>query len=92
VIGFAELLNFVLHVYLLLIFVRIILSFVATGAYHPALPLIGQITEPVLAPFRRLLPNAGPFDLSPLFAILAIYLTRALVIAPLNDLGLLLAQ
>ena len=34
--------------------------------------LLSQVVEPVLRPFRRLIPPIAGFDLSPLFAILAI--------------------
>ncbi|MFW5816512.1 MAG: YggT family protein [Wenzhouxiangella sp.] len=39
---------------------------------HPIVPLIFQLTEPVLAPIRRVLPSLGGLDLSPLVAIIGI--------------------
>jgi YggT family protein len=87
VLGFAELVSFVLMLYFWLILIRVILSFVGQGSYHPMVPLITQITEPVLRPIRRVLPDLGGFDLSPLVATLAIMLARVLVVAPLHDLG-----
>ena len=83
----AELIAFVLMLYFWLILIRVILSFVGQGSYSPAVPLIAQITEPVLKPIRRVLPDLGGFDLSPLIATLAIFLARALIVAPLYDLG-----
>ena len=87
VLAVAALLDFVLYLYFWLIIIRIVASFVATDSYHPVFPLLMQLTEPVLAPLRRLLPPLGPFDLSPLVATLAILLARALLVAPLQDLG-----
>ena len=87
VLGFAELLAFVLMLYFWLILVRVILSFVAQGSYSPVVPLIAQLTEPVLKPIRKVLPAPGGFDLSPLVATVAIMLARALLVAPLHDLG-----
>lgn len=46
----------------------------------------------MLAPLRRLLPNLGGLDFSPLVAMLLISLARVLVIAPITDLGLALAR
>jgi YggT family protein len=92
VLGLAELVAFLLMLYFWLILVRVILSFVGQGSYHPMVPLIAQLTDPVLRPIRRVLPDLGGFDFSPLVAMLAIYLARALVVAPLQDLGAMLAR
>jgi YggT family protein len=92
VLGFAELVAFLLMLYFWLILVRVILSFVGQGSYHPMVPLIAQLTDPVLRPIRRVLPDFGGFDFSPLVAMLAIYLARALIVAPLQDLGAMLAN
>ncbi|TKX47447.1 YggT family protein, partial [Halorubrum sp. ASP121] len=61
-----------LVLYLVLIIVNVILSWVGQGFRHPIVPLIYQLTEPVLAPIRRVLPPLGGFDLSPLVAIIVI--------------------
>ena len=52
------------------IFIRIILSWIAPDAYNPATAIITTLTEPVLRPFRRLVPPLGGFDISPVFAII----------------------
>lgn len=39
-----------------------------------------RIVEPALVPFRRLLPNTGEIDLSPLALILAVYLVQGMLI------------
>jgi YggT family protein len=83
----AALLDFLLYLYFWLIIIRIVASFFATDNYHPIFPLLMQLTEPLLAPLRRALPPLGPFDLSPLIATLAILLARALLVAPIQDLG-----
>ncbi len=67
-----RLLRMLLVLYLVLIIVGVILSWVGQGFRHPIVPLIYQLTEPVLAPIRRILPPLGGFDLSPLLAIIAI--------------------
>ena len=87
VLAIATLLDFLLYLYFWLIIIRIIASFFATDSYHPIFPLLMQLTEPLLAPLRRVLPPLGPFDLSPLIATLGILLARALLVAPLRDLG-----
>lgn len=91
VLGLAETLGFMLMLYFWLIIARVVLSFVGQGSYHPMVPLVTQLTEPVLRPVRRLLPSMGGFDLSPMLVMLAIVLARALLVAPLQDLGAMLA-
>lgn len=56
-----------------LIFATIILSWVVmfTQSRSPYIEVIQDLAEPLLAPFRRLLPNMGMIDLSPILAFLA---------------------
>ncbi|WP_376694796.1 YggT family protein [Wenzhouxiangella sp. EGI_FJ10305] len=67
-----RLIRMLLVLYLVLIIVGVILSWVGQGFRHPIVPLVYQLTEPVLAPIRRVLPPLGGFDLSPLIAIIVI--------------------
>ena len=45
-----------------------LLSFVAPGNYSPMNALLTSLCEPVLRPFRRIIPPIGGLDLSPLWA------------------------
>ena len=92
VLALADLVDFALLLYIVLVLVRVVLSFVGADSYHPVVPLVMQLTEPVLKPFRRLIPNVGGLDFSPMVLLLAITLARVLVAKPLLDLGLHLAQ
>ena len=69
-----------MKVFFFALIASVILSWVAPGSYNPAAQLINQICEPLLAPFRRLLPNLGGLDISPIFAFLALQLVNMLVI------------
>jgi YggT family protein len=54
---------------------RVILSWFplqSGGIFGKVNGLLGTITEPLLGPIRRVMPNAGPFDLSPIIALLLI--------------------
>ena len=82
----AEPINTICWVFLIAIFVRVILSWVAPRSYNPGIRIITGLTEPLLAPFRRLLPGLGGLDLSPIFVIIAINLVQKLVVNPLFDL------
>jgi YggT family protein len=61
-----------LSTYFFLIIVAVILSWVGARLRHPVVPLVYQLTEPVLRPFRRIIPPIAGIDLSPLFALIAI--------------------
>ena len=66
-----------LQFYLWAIIAGAILSWVAPQS--PAVQLVFQVTEPILAPCRRLLPAMGGFDLSPIMAILGIQVAEILL-------------
>ena len=67
-----KLLVTLLLTYFVLIIVRVIVSWIANQSRHPLIPLIYQLTEPVLRPLNKLLPRLGGVDLSPLFALIAL--------------------
>jgi YggT family protein len=92
VMALADLIDFVLMLYLGLILVRVLLSFISVERSNPIVPLIAQLTDPVLRPIRRRMPTFGGIDLSPMVAWLAIMLVRVLVVAPILDFGVHLAQ
>ena len=72
ILAFTKLLMAVLWLYFFLILAMVILSWLGGRGRHPIVPLIYQLTEPVLRPFRKLIPSLGGIDLSPLFAIISI--------------------
>ncbi len=66
----------VVNIYFFAVLASIILSWVAMGSYNPTIVLVNQLAEPVLAPFRKLLPPIGGLDLSPILVFLAINVVR----------------
>lgn len=58
----------------------VILSWVAPGSHNPGAQLVNQLCEPLLMPIRRILPNLGGLDISPIFAFIALNLVDMLVI------------
>ncbi len=73
-------------IYMILIFVRIIISWIPRIPYNSTLQAVLQfihdITDPYLRIFRRLLPPIGdriPLDLSPLIALIVLIILRAVV-------------
>jgi YggT family protein len=58
---------------------RALLSFVDPQARMRVTQILGEITEPILAPLRRVLPTIGMLDISPLVAILLLNVLQTLV-------------
>ncbi|MGB4304655.1 MAG: YggT family protein [Syntrophomonadaceae bacterium] len=59
---------------------RALYTFIRHDPYHPIIKFIYEVTEPVMSPFRRLLPPAGGLDFSPILAVFAVYLVQSIVI------------
>jgi len=51
---------------------RVVMSWVSPNGGDPLSAMLYQVTEPFLAPIRRVLPSAGMFDLSPMVAVLVL--------------------
>ena len=58
---------------------RSVLSWVNLGDDHPIVVIVYRTTEPILGPIRRLLPNTGTLDLSPLAALVGLMLIRYVI-------------
>src|SRR5262245_59060380 len=63
------------------ILVYALLGWVIPPGYNPVMSLLATICEPVLRPFRRLIPPIGAIDLSPLWATLALGVLLRLLMA-----------
>lgn len=65
--------------YFFALLAMIILSWVAQGSRHPAILLLYQVTEPVMAPFRKLLPAMGGLDFSPIIVFILINVIQIVI-------------
>ncbi len=66
------------------IFGRIILSWIDQGGQWRITQILFEITEPILAPIRRIMPSMGMLDISPMIAILLLQLLSRVVISALR--------
>ena len=76
IVNFLQLLEIALMV---LLFARVVVSWVAPMGGGGLIAFIYQATEPILAPIRRILPPAGGLDFSPMIAILLLGLLMRFV-------------
>ena len=72
----AGIVDLVLTIFELILLARIIASWLNVDPYSPIIQFLFRITEPVLAPIRRMLPPTSGIDLSPLVAFLIIFVLR----------------
>lgn len=70
--GIIGVLGLLVNFYFFTLIAMIIVSWIAPGSRHPAIELIWQISEPVMAPFRALLPNLGGIDFSPILVFVTL--------------------
>jgi len=84
----ADTLDWIVLIELVAIFGYCILSFFPSAHYDSNFRLLAQFVDPVVRPFRKLLPPLGGMDFSCWFAAIALVLVRMLIVAPLADLAL----
>src|SRR5512137_2402016 len=90
ILGVAKVLGVVLNIYMWVVIIRALISWVNPDPYNPIVQFLTRITEPVLRPIRKLMPpwKMGGLDLSPLIAILAIIFLEYALIGNLREWGM----
>jgi YggT family protein len=83
IITFIQVLFYVMY---LAIVARVLLSWVNLAPDHPVSRLLFEMTEPILAPLRRMLPMVGALDISPVVALMLLEVIRWILTALLNSL------
>jgi len=83
----AELLELLINIFIGAVLIQVILSWVAPGTYNPLIGLVHKISDPLLAPARRLIPPLSGIDLSPLAILVLLQLLKILVVAPIANFG-----
>ena len=87
--GVLGLASYLLKIYFFALLAMIVLSWIAPGGNHPALYLLHQITEPVMAPFRKVLPSMGGLDFSPILVFIIINVLQIVLRNLAFSLGIL---
>lgn len=88
VLSLAELIKLAIYVFMFSMIISAVMSWVQQpGTVNPIAGLTQQISEPVVAPFRKILPPMGGMDFSILFGIIALQLALILIVGPIKGLA-----
>jgi YggT family protein len=77
--GLLDLAHTTLQFYFMVVLAYVILSWVAPGQYSPVGQLIGRLCEPLLQPFRRVIPPIAGLDFSAVFVLIALQALQILL-------------
>jgi YggT family protein len=70
---------FTLYSFILL--ARVLIGWFQVDPYNPLVQALYTLTEPLLAPIRRILPPSGPLDFSPIVAFILLRVVEMIVVA-----------
>ena len=89
IVALATILDYILTIANWLIIIRALLSWVNPDPYNVIVQFLYKVTEPMLAPFRRLVPaySVG-IDFSPIFALLAIWFLKLFLVRTLFGIAM----
>ena len=85
----ASIIDFLLTALYWLILIRALLSWVNPDPFNPIVQFLNKVTEPILAPIRKVLPPAFRFgmDISPIIAFLGIMFLRSFLVRTILDIA-----
>lgn len=87
-LAIANVLDIALSVYMWVIIIAALISWVNPDPYNPIVRFLHNVTDPVLRPIRNMIGyRLGPIDISPLIVILAIIFIRRFLITSLFELS-----
>lgn len=90
ILAITQLISLLINVFVFAVFARAILSWMNPGAFNAASSILTTLTEPLLDICRKVIPDLGGIDLSPLAALLLLQLAKMVVLPPLHELASLI--
>ena len=84
----ATILGYALTLYMWIIIIRALISWVNPDPYNPVVRFLYQVTEPVLFAIRKRLPYIGGIDISPIIVLLVIMFLQAFVVSTLHEVAM----
>ncbi|MEW6602283.1 MAG: YggT family protein [Nitrospirota bacterium] len=83
----ALILDSILSIYMWIIIISALLSWVNPDPYNPIVRFLHSVTDPVLKPIRRKLGFSMGIDISPMIVILIIMFFKYFIVASIYDMG-----
>ena len=84
----AHVINILLSAYTWMIIIRALVSWVSPDPFNPIMIFLTRATDPLLQPFRRIIPMLGPIDISPMAALLVLQALQLFLVRTLLDLSM----
>lgn len=82
-----SLVDLIFGLYSLAIIARIFMDLMRVDPYHPVARFLYQITEPVLSPLRDHIPPIGMVDISPMAALIILWILEKILVMLLFSLA-----
>jgi len=90
ILSITQLIALLINVFVFAVFSRAILSWLNPGSFNAAASILDTMTDPLLDIIRKIIPNLGGLDLSPLAALLLLQLAKMVILPPLHELASLI--
>jgi YggT family protein len=81
----ANFVSIIITVLTYAIIIRALITWFPISPANPLVRLLDDITEPVLAPLRRVVPRLGMLDITPIVAILLLQVLGSILVMGLNS-------
>jgi YggT family protein len=90
ILSITQLISLLINVLVFAVFARAILSWMNPGTFSAVTSILTTLTEPLLDICRKVIPDLGGIDLSPLAALLLLQLAKMVILPPLHELASLI--
>jgi YggT family protein len=69
-----------IDLYSLIVLAAVIVSWIQLPPYHPVVKLLNTLTEPALAPIRKVIPPMGGLDITPMLLLILLQLIKGILV------------
>lgn len=90
ILSITQLIALLINVFVFAVFARALLSWLNPGTFNAASSILTTLTDPLLDIIRKVIPDLGGLDLSPLAALLLLQLAKMVILPPLHELASLI--
>ena len=87
-VALIDFIQLAFRLYTFLILARVVLSWVSHDTANPVIQWVYRLTEPVMAPFRALIPAMGGIDFTPILVLLVLNIVESLLVQLLQNLAI----